>query len=285
VRVLLASMLFLLVPTLAAPVAAQDQGESAETQAEGQLTQIGLAVAAGRLTQADAMLAAFEPRSDERYRERFLLAQAELAMASGDAANAATALEQIGGEAADKCRHGGIAGWLAYQRRDWNRAIAMLGKSVASCADDPGRWNLLGLSLMQKGEGEASIAAFNAALSLLPDDSALLNNRGLAYAYGGNFPAALADLERAFGRQVDSETVAGNLTFIRANLGLDPQILAAGDPSASAAMFAHAGDGADAAARPETARAYYTQAVLLSDRFDSELWKKAVSGQKETDAQ
>jgi Flp pilus assembly protein TadD len=283
VRFALTFVLLLAAALVAAPsvASATTPETSAVDEVEGQLTQIGLAIAAGRLIQAEAMLASFKAGDDAPYKERYLLARAELAMASGDAALAEDALAQIGPEASDGCRYGGLAGWVAYQQQDWNRAIAKLGKSVASCADDPGRWNLLGLALMRKGEAAASIAAFNTALSLLPDDNALLNNRGLAYAYSGNFAAALADLERAFGMKVDSATVAGNLTFIRANLGLDPGIETLGDPAASAAMLAHAGDGADAALRPEAARSYYAQAVLLSDRFDGTLWAKAQAGQKE----
>ena len=254
-------------------VAAEDDRLDLPT-AESHLTQIELAVSAGRVTQAGSMLQWLEGRIPDELQARRSLLLAELHMAKGDSQAAADALANIPAETSDQCRYAGIAGWLAYGHRDWNQAISMLAKSVEACPDDPGRWNLLGLALIQKNETTAALEAFDQALTVAPDNPSLLNNRALAYAYSGKTSAALADLERAVSMGNDTGIIA-NLSMMRANAGLDAPLEPLQDPQTQSAILAKAGDGARAADRHEVARAYYAQALLQSERFDKELWARA----------
>lgn len=245
-------------------------------ESESQLAQVEMAISAGRVTQAASTLQWLESRLPEALRTRRMLLLAEMYMASGDSNAAQEALERVPSDDNDLCRYGGVAGWLAYQKNDWNLAISMLGKSVEACADDPGRWNLLGLAFVRKNETAAALEAFNQALVLAPDNPSLLNNRALAYAYAGKTGAALADLERAAAINNDLGIIA-NLSALRANAGLDAPLEPAQDAQTRTVILANAGDGARAADRNDVAQSYYAQAILQSERFDSELWERANS--------
>lgn len=243
-------------------------------EAESQLAQIELAISAGRVTQAGSMLQSLEGRLPEALQTQRMLLLAEMHMAEGDSNAAQQALDKVPLDGSDLCRYGGIAGWLAYQKGDWNLAISMLAKSVEICPDDPGRWNLLGLALVRKHETTAALEAFNQALVLAPDSPSLLNNRALAYAYAGKTGAALADLERAVAITNDLGIMA-NLSTVRANAGLEAPLEARQDAHTRTVILTKAGDGASAADRGEAARAYYAQAILQSERFDPKLWERA----------
>ncbi len=244
-------------------------------ESEGQLLLIEQALGAGRLIQTEAMLRWAEPRLVEGYHNRFNLLLAEYFLAREDVVLAEKAINSVDGSLADSCRFTGIWGWIAYQKQDWNRAIAMLASAVDQCPGDPGRWNLLGQALAHKGEYAASIEAFDAALSIQPAQAAVLNNRALALAYSGALGRAVADLSKALEIQPDNRTVAENLAFLRANTGL-AVVLGPNDTGAiDARELMKAGEGALAAHRTEAATSYFARAVLASDRFDAELWRRA----------
>lgn len=254
-----------------------DEPQLATADAESQLTQIELALTAGRLTQAGSMLHALDGRLPNELGTRHKLLSAELHMASGDAVAAASAIDGLSIEDGDPCRFGGVSGWLAYQAGDWNRAISMLSKSVEACPDDAGRWNLMGLSLVRKAEAAAAIEAFDQALFLAPNHPALLNNRALAYAYLGMAGAAIADLERAVSIADGDSAIMANLAVLRANSGLEAPLTQGQDPQTQSLLLARAAEGASAADRHAAARSYYARALLRSERFDPDLWAKATA--------
>lgn len=241
-----------------------------------QLTQIELAISAGRVTQAASMLQELEERIPEELQTRRTLLLAELYMATGDSKAAERSLSIVPANITDQCRYGAVAGWLAYQNRNWNQAISMLAKSVEACPDDPGRWNLLGLTLVRKNEMAAALEAFDQALAFAPNNPSLLNNRALAYAYAGKTGAALADLERAASITDDTAIIA-NLSALRANAGLEAPLKAEQDSQTRTVILVKAGDGASAADHNDAARSYYAQAILQSEQFDNELWTRATS--------
>lgn len=246
-----------------------------ETDVAGLLTQVEMAISVGRLTQAESMLNGMKHSLPEGLSERHALLSAELHMASGDVAAANREIAALSPETAEPCRYGGIMGWLAYQTGDWNRAISMLAKSVDACPDDAGRWNLLGLALVRKQEMPAALEAFDQALILAPAHPALLNNRALAYAYSGKSGTALSDLEKAAAIAPDNSGIIANLAVMRANSGLDAPLANGQDPQMQALILEKAGEGASAAARYDSARSYFAEALLRSERFDPSLWARA----------
>lgn len=265
---------------LPATLVAEDRRLDA-LEADVHLVEVEMAIAAGRVTQAQSMLHALEQQLPEEFQSRRTLLLAELHMVTGDNKASAEAMARVPAGVSDQCRYGGIAGWLAYQRRDWNQAIAMLAKSVRACPDDPGRWNLLGLALVQKNETAAALEAFDQALVFAPHNPSLLNNRALAYAYAGKTGAALTDLERA--ASIDNETgIMANLSALRANAGLAAPLESSQDSQTQSIILAKAGDGAIAADRQDAARSYYARALLQSEQFDRELWFRATAPASET---
>jgi Flp pilus assembly protein TadD len=275
---LLRKLSFLLLAIAPAPALA-DSSALPEQATETALEQIELAIAAGRLVQAGSMLNGIQSDLSANQVERHALLSAELYMATGDAAAAAKAIAPLSANTAEPCRYGAVAGWLAYQAGDWNRAIAMLAKSVETCAADPGRWNLLGLALMRKNELPAALEAFDHALMLAPAHAALLNNRALVHAYSGQTEDAIAGLERAAQLEPANGGIIANLAVLKANVGMTPDVDGAQSPQVQAMILEKAGQGALAADRVEAARSYFTEALLRSERFDQNLWASATSAQ------
>ena len=266
---------FALALALAPAVAIATDKALGDDEIESQLVQIELAISAGRLTQAASMLQGLDGKYPGKFQERHAILSAELHMASGDAVAAAKAIAAMPDPTSDPCRYGGVTGWLAFQGGDWNRAISMLATSVEACPDDPGRWNLMGLALLHKNEMSAALEAFDKALSFAPSHPALLNNRALAYAYSGEAGAAIIDLEQAAHFAPDNVGIIANLALLKSNSGLDALLPQVQDSQAQALIWQKAGDGALAAKRNDVARAYYTQALLRSERFDPELWARS----------
>ncbi|GEM_PF-1131564 len=275
---LLRNLSLLLLAITPAPAFA-DGSTASETDTEIAFEQIELAIAAGRLVQAGSMLNGIQTGLSDKQIERHALLSAELNMAVGDPVAAAKALAPLSADTAEPCRYGAVAGWLAYQSGDWNRAIAMLAKSVETCAADPGRWNLLGLALMRKNELPAALEAFDRALILAPAHAALLNNRALVHAYSGQTEAAIAGLERAAQLEPANGGIIANLAVLKANVGMTPDVDGAQSPQVQAMILEKAGQGALAADRVEAARSYFTEALLRSERFDQNLWASATSAQ------
>lgn len=271
--------LSLLLLAIAPAPALADSSALPEQATETALEQIELAIAAGRLVQAGSMLNGIQSDLSANQVERHALLSAELYMATGDAAAAANAIAPLSANTAEPCRYGAVAGWLAYQAGDWNRAITMLAKSVETCTADPGRWNLLGLALMHKNELPAALEAFDHALMLAPAHAALLNNRALVHAYSGQTEAAIAGLERAAQLEPANGGIIANLAVLKANIGMTPDVDGAQSPQIQAMILEKAGQGALAADRVEVARSYFTEALLRSERFDQNLWASATSAQ------
>lgn len=271
--------LSLLLLAIAPAPALSDSSTLPDPATESALEQIELAIAAGRLVQAGSMLNGIQSDLSADQVERHALLSAELHMATGDAAAAVKAIAPLSANTAEPCRYGAVAGWLAYQASDWNRAITMLAQSVEACAADPGRWNLLGLALMRKNELPAALEAFDHALILAPAHAALLNNRALVHAYSGQTEAAISGLERAAQLEPANGGIIANLALLKANIGITPDVNGAQSPQIQAMILEKAGQGALAADRVEAARSYFTEALLRSERFDQNLWASATSAQ------
>jgi Flp pilus assembly protein TadD len=264
---------------LCSGAAVADEGAPIEKlnaeDSEGQLLLIEQALSAGRLIQTEAMLRWAEPRLVRGYGNRFNLLLAEYHLAQDNVVLAEQAISTVDGSLADSCRYTGIWGWISFQKQDWNRAITMLASALDKCPGDPGRWNLLGQALAHKGEYPASVEAFDAALTLQPTQASVLNNRALSFAYSGSVDQAIVDLTQAAALQPSNPTIAENLAFLSANAGIamSPETPASASPDARS--LAKAGEGALAAHRGDAAISYFAQAVLASERFDADLWRRA----------
>jgi tetratricopeptide (TPR) repeat protein len=266
-------LLLAMVPAAAEPaLVATSDWQSLLEQAE-------TATLAGRYVQADAMLGWLEQNGPQDSKGALAISRAEFHLAKGDLAQAKSAFARADLKAGDLCRRSRVSGWIAGKSGEWNKAILRLSSAIENCGEDPSLWNLLGLALVGKGESVAALEAFDSALMLEPRNAALLNNRALALIAAGRQEAALNDLHQAANLQPENAAIAGNVDYLSGRMGIEPVRSAKDSDAAWATRLARTGEGASDAARGGDATAYFANAALLLDRFDSRIWSLGASAQ------
>jgi len=93
-----------------------------------------------------------------------------------------------------------LLGVAAYQRRDYDTAIEMIGRAIAIDRRNPAFYGNLGVALLDRGRAAEAEATFRRALRLRPDDAGTLSNLGLALMDLGRGDAAIAAMKRAVAR-------------------------------------------------------------------------------------
>lgn len=255
--------------------------ETAPGEWQALLEQAETATLAGRYVQADAMLSWLEQKGPSEAGGDLAIARAEYHFARGNVKEASSALDRTGAEVGGICRRSRVSGWIAGKAGDWNKAILRLASAIEHCGEDASLWNLLGLSLIGKGELVAGLEAFDSALMLEPRNAALLNNRALALIAAGRREAALNDLHQAKQLQPENAAIAGNVDYLSGLLGIAPERDVADNDADWAARLARAGEGARDASRGGEATAYFASATLLLDRFDPRIWSLGTSTQNQ----
>lgn len=253
--------------------------ESSPNQWQTLLEQAETATLAGRYVQADAMLGWLERNGPSEAGGALALARAEYYFARGDAKAASSALDRSSADVGGICRRSRISGWIAGKSGEWNKAILRLASAIETCGEDASLWNLLGLSLVGKGELVAGLEAFDSALILEPRNAALLNNRALALIAAGSRDAALNDLRQAQQLQPENAAIAGNVDYLSGLLGIAPVRDPMDNDADWAARLARTGEGARDGSRGNDATAYFANATLLLDRFDPHIWSLGASPQ------
>jgi tetratricopeptide (TPR) repeat protein len=272
--------LLLLVAALSASPARAGQQDVPKADAANLLHEIDVAIAAGRLVQADAMLSWIEAGDPDATSSEAAFRRAEYHMASGNADLAAKALQAAGNDAGSGCRRKRLSGWIAGKTAKWNPAILQLSAAVENCPVDAALWNWLGLALVGKREFAAALEAFDSALHIDPRHPALHNNRALALVGLGQYDAALADVKKALALSPVDRAIRDNADYLSGVVGAEPVRTAADSDTIWASRLARTGDGARDANRNGNAYAYFANAALLMDRFDAHIW--AQSGTAET---
>lgn len=141
-----------------------------------------------------------------------------------------------------------LLGTLHAQRGDYQKAIGVLGRSLAVDARQPFALNSLGNALHAVKRHREAVAAYDTAISLKPDHAAALSNRGNALRALGSLDDALQSHDKA--------------------LALDPSYVdaycARGDVLQDLERFQEALDSYGRAAdlRPNFAQAHFNKALL-----------------------
>lgn len=229
----------------------------------GDLPVIAAAIRAGRLIQAEVMLARLPAPSGPDEEEALADVRGQFALATGAPDQALRIFEALRAAKPGRCEYARDFGIAAARTGD-ARALDALRETAPRCAS----WQsgqMLGVMLAQMRRWDESEAAFAQSLQLSPGNAVTLNNRAFARIEQERYDDALADLRAASRAAPGDRRIINNIDLVEGARGNAPRRRhGVDDDPAWAARLTLAAKGALRAGRIDLARAMLAQAVETS---------------------
>lgn len=230
------------------------------------LSEVGRAIAAGRLDQAKAMLGtAVAAGARGEPVDRLL---ADLSLARGEYE---TALGLYKGLLVNHpnesllLERGGIA--ALHLGRD-AEATALLDRATQAPGAGWRAWNARGVAADEQGRWDEADAAYTRAAQLEPGRAEIVNNQGWSMMLRGNWAEALASFERAAAIDPKLPRLANNLELAREAVAADlPPRMQGENDEAYASRLNDTGVVAAASGQRQRAEAAFAQAIELRSRW------------------
>ena len=230
------------------------------------LSEAGRAIAAGRLDQAKAILAAAIAAGAKGEPVDRLLA--DLALARGENGQALAAYRQLLVAHPDELlllERGGIA---ALRLGQLDEATSLLDRATIQPGAGWRAWNARGVVADRQGRWEEADAAYSRAAVLDPGRAEVANNQGWSQMLQGNWQEALTAFERAQAMDPKLPKLSNNLELARAALSFDlPARMQGESDEAFAARLNDAGVVAAASGQPKRAEAAFAQALEVRSHW------------------
>lgn len=230
---------------------------------------VAAAIRAGRLIQAEVMLARLPAPSDPVEAEALAEVRGQLALATGASDQALRIFEALRAVKPERCEYARDFGVAAARIGD-PRALDPLRETAPRCAS----WQsgqTLGVVLAQMQQWDASEVAFAQSLLLSPGNAVTLNNRAFARIEQARYDDALDDLRVALRTAPGDRRIINNIDLAEGARGNAPRRRqGVDDDSAWAARLTLAAKGALRAGRTDLARAMLAQAVETSPYYAAE---------------
>ncbi len=234
-----------------------------QASADGDLPVIAAAIRAGRLIQAEVMLARLPAPVDHAEAEAVADVRGQFALAAGTSPEALHIFEALRAVRPERCEYLRDFGIAAARMKD-ARAIDALRGSVQRCAN----WQsgqTLAVLLAQRQQWEESEESFALSLRLSPGNAVTLNNRAYARIERGRYDDALEDLRAALRAAPDDRRIVNNIDLVEGARGNTPRRKAGiDDDRAWASRLTLAAKGALRAGQADLARALLAQAIDVS---------------------
>lgn len=255
---------------LAEPVPAVEPAEvpSAQQAASSQLSlaEVGRAIAAGRLIQAQQMLGqAMAAGARGEPVDRLV---ADLAFARGDFPGALPVYRTLIAANPDEVlllERGGIA---AIKSGQLTEAVALLDRATVQPGAGWRAWNGRGVAADLQGRWDEADAAYARALQLAPGRGEVINNRGWSLMLRGRWAEALEAFEHALSLNPLLPRLSNNLQLARAALDSNlPRRLPGESDANYAARLNDTGVAAAASGQQQRARAAFAQAIEVRSRW------------------
>lgn len=253
------TILLLLAATVATPVASPDYAKL-----------IDEAVVGGRLIQADAMMGLWRAASPAEEESQMAIAAAQIALAKGQSAEAEARFAAISERGSADCRVDEGLGIARARLGRGREAIVPLQRATASCAKRWRAWNALGAAYDAAGSWALSAAAYERAFQLTDQPAQILNNYGMSLTAQGRFAEAVAIFDKARERAPENPMVVVNGDAAYVLSGQDIQRRAGDDADGWAKRLADAGQVALKMGDGVKARAYFSRAMTISERYQPE---------------
>jgi Flp pilus assembly protein TadD len=244
------------------PVAAP----AAVPAAQLSLAEAGRAIAAGRLDQAKAMLAAAVAAGVKGDPVDRLLADLSLARGENEQAYGLyKALLTAHPDEALLLERGGIAALRLGRNAE---ATALLDRATRAAGAGWRSWNARGVAADRQGRWDEASAAYARAAELGLARAEVPNNLGWSLMLRGRWADALSEFEKAAAINPKLPRLANNLELARAATAADlPARLAGESDEAFAARLNDAGVVAAASGQDKRAEAAFAQAIQLKSRW------------------
>jgi len=230
---------------------------------------IAAAIDAGRLIQAEVMLARLREPADPDEAEAVAGVRGRFALATGAAEDALSIFDALHAAKPAQCDYARDLGIAATQTGD-ARAMGLLSDTMARCAT----WQSgqrLGVMLAQARRWQESENAFALSLRLSPGNAVTLNNRAFARIEQARYVEALGDLRAASRAMPGDRRIANNIDLVEGALGHAPRrYQGADDDDAWASRLTLAAKGALRAGRTDLARAMLAEAIDIGPYHASE---------------
>lgn len=221
---------------------------------------IAAAIRAGRLIQAEVMLARLPMPGSPDETEAVADVRGQFALATGATEEALHIFEALGTAKPQHCGYRRDFGIAAARMGD-ARGLDALRETALRCAS----WQsgqMLGIVLAQLRRWEESESAFAVSLRLSPGNAVTLNNRAYARIEQARYDEALADLHAALQSAPDDRRIANNIDLAEGARGNEPRRRKGIDDDRTwASRLTYAAKGALRAGRADLARALLVQAI------------------------
>lgn len=235
----------------------------AQASASGDLPVIAAAIRAGRLVQAEVMLARLPAPAGPEETEAIADVRGQFALATGASPEAMRIFEALHAAKSDRCEYLRDFGIAAARLGD-ARALDALSGTVSRCASWQSGQTLAILHARMQ-QWEASEQAFALSLRLSPGNAVTLNNRAYARIEQGRYDDALDDLRAALRTAPGDRRIVNNIDLAEGARGNRPRRRqGVDDDRAWASRLTLAAKGALRAGRTDLARAMLAQAVEVS---------------------
>jgi len=235
----------------------------------GDLPVIAAAIRAGRLIQAEIMLARLPVPGSPDEAEAVADVRGQFALAAGASPEALRIFDALRTAKPERCEYVRDFGIAAARLGD-ARALDALSGTAPRCAS----WQsgqMLGVVFARAKRWDESEQAFALSLKLRPDNGVTLNNRAYARIEQGRYDDALDDLRAALRATPGDRRIINNIDLAEGARGNPPRRRqGVDDDRAWASRLTLAAKGALRAGRTELARAMLAQAVDVSPYYVNE---------------
>ncbi|MBA3666827.1 MAG: tetratricopeptide repeat protein [Sphingomonas sp.] len=230
------------------------------------LGEAGHAIAAGRLDQAKAMLAAAVAAGAKGDPVDRLLA--DLAFARGENYQARSLYQGLLTAHPDEALLLERAGIASLKLGRTEEATALLDRATRSSGAGWRAWNALGVAADRQGRWNEADAAYASATALDPMRAEVSNNQGWSLMLRGRWADAMESFLRSAALDPNSPRLANNLELARAAMAADlPRRMASEGDEAFAARLNDAGVVAAASGNSKLAQAAFAQAIELKSHW------------------
>lgn len=232
----------------------------AQASSTPDLPVIAAAIRAGRLIQAEVMLARLPAPADANEMEATADLRGQFALATGASEEALRIFEALRAAKPERCEYARDFGVAAARTGD-TRAFDALQDAAPRCAT----WQsgqMLAVMLARMRRWDESEQAFAQALRLSPGNAVTLNNRAFARIEQARFDEAIDDLRAALRAAPGDRRIVNNIDLAEGARGHMPRRRQGiDDDNVWASRLTLAAKGALRAGRVDLARAMLAQAV------------------------
>ena len=226
---------------------------------------IDKAIAEGRLKSAGDLIL----RADKRFPgPELMLRQAELMLAAGSFAEAATAFQRLEADPVVGVRAMVGRGITAIRAGHPEAAEALLADAVGRDPSQARAWSARAVLADRRHDWASAERFYAAALKAAPDVPEVLNNRGYSRLLQGRHAEAEADFDAALKARPDLKPAQTNLKLAKAMQGRYAEAFTSNNRDELARDLNTIGVAAMLRGDHRIAESYFARAIEMNTRFD-----------------